>query len=163
MFIIFGYRTLLKNFGEVFKNMCAHCHNEKYWVLTRTSKWFTLFFIPIVPISSTYFLSCPVCKYGTKLNHEQVEKMKPIAEANALLTSGMISEQQYRIRLGLPSSETGAASLADGSKDSGPTPAIVTSYPGTPSKTIACFCKNCGTRFSEEERFCRQCGSSLKN
>ena len=163
MFIIFGYRTLLKNFGEVFKNMCAHCHNEKYWVLSRASKWFTLFFIPIIPISSTYFLRCPVCKYGTKLDHEQVEKMKPIAEANTLLTGGMITEQQYRLRLGLLSSEQAAPSIANGSKDPRPSPAIATSDSGPPPKTIACFCENCGTRFSEGERFCGRCGNSLNN
>jgi hypothetical protein len=162
MFIIFGWRKILKNFGIVFKNMCDNCHNEKYWVLTRVSRWFTLFFIPVLPTSSVYFLSCPVCKYGIKLNGEQVQKFKPIAEANTLLANGTITQQEYQERLGpavaiqkvATTSEVAIPELAS---------TIVSSDTMVRSRTLASFCAHCGARALADEKFCGQCGKLLNS
>jgi len=46
--IIFGWgRQSIKSIGVVFKNLCSHCHNEEYWIMTRIVTWFTLFFIAL--------------------------------------------------------------------------------------------------------------------
>src|SRR3990167_6580332 len=95
--IIFGWgHQTIKNFGPTFKNHCSHCNNEEYWTLTRHTTWFTLFFIPIIPYSVKYFLSCPICQYGITLDNKQVEQIKPIAEANQLLIDGKITEVEYK-------------------------------------------------------------------
>src|ERR1035437_2087230 len=98
--IIFGWgRRTVKNIGVVFKNICNNCHNEEYWVMTRVMTWFTLFFIPVIPYETKYFLSCPVCKYGITLDGEQLEKLRPIAETNQLLAEGQITQEDYGKRL----------------------------------------------------------------
>jgi|ERR1035437_2813963 hypothetical protein len=151
--IIFGYRTILKNIGVVFKKMCDHCHNEDYWVLTKVTRWFTLFFIPVIPVSSKYHLTCPICKYGLVLNGDQVEKVKPIAEVNQLLVDRKITELEHQTRLNQLNGEsnnhvetktTNPQALGDGSRKSN-------------------FCESCGTPVTLEIKFCGNCGVAVVN
>ncbi len=160
MFIIFGTRSILKNLGIVFKNMCNNCHNEKYWVLTRTTRWFTLFFIPIFPTSSRYSLSCPVCKYGIKLNQEQIEKYKPIAEANTLLANGAITQEEYQERLNLPKTVQSDVSVPESVAAPSLVSAAVSTQAAVRAQTLAAYCKECGTR-SDGGKFCGQCGNLM--
>jgi hypothetical protein len=148
--IIFGWRTIIKNIGIVFKRMCDHCHNEDYWILTRTTRWFTLFFIPAIPIESKYFLACPICKYGFALNNEQIKNIKPIAETNQLLVDKKISEAEHTARInqlnGQSSNQNetktaGQAALSQGSE-----------------KLV--YCGNCGNQISKDLNFCGNCGTA---
>lgn len=98
--IIFGWgRQTTWNIGPVFRQQCSHCNNNEFWVLLRRTTWFTLFFIPIIPYKSAWWCLCPICKYGIELKPEQVQKLKPIAEANQQLNKGEITEQQYQIKM----------------------------------------------------------------
>jgi len=98
--IIFGWgRQTIKQIGVVFKNLCSHCNNEEYWILTRIMTWFTLFFVPVFPYSIKYFLSCPICKFGLTLDQQQTQQLKPIAETNQLLVEGKITEADYQARI----------------------------------------------------------------
>ena len=77
MFFIFGWgRTTIKWFGRVLPLKCGNCHNVQYWDLVRKRKWFTLFFIPIIPYENNYYLICPICKGVNTLNKEMLEKAK---------------------------------------------------------------------------------------
>lgn len=151
MFIIFGYRTLVKNIGAVFKRMCDHCHNEKYWVLTQTTRWFTLFFIPIIPSSSKYFLSCPICKYGFTLKDDQVKSIKPIAETNQLLVEGKITEAEYNIRM---NRLNGGSSNTTETKASNPEVLV------QETEKLS-YCASCGTQVTKELKFCGNCGTAI--
>lgn len=153
--IIFGWgRQTIKQIGIVFKQMCGHCNNEEYWVLTRTITWFTLFFIPVIPYSVKYFLSCPICKYGLELNGKQVDDLKPLAELNQKLIDGKITTDEYHVQLNLINSDETAETvnietikdgvLPDGNKD-------------------LVYCANCGTGLTKELKFCGNCGSKVVN
>lgn len=119
-------------------------------MLTRSMVWFTLFFIPVFPYSIKYFLSCPICKYGLILDREQIEKIKPIAEANQLLIEGKITEREYKMRLGqldeqptqqvevIPAEQK---ELNDRDQGSG-------------------FCSECGSKLIKAAKFCGKCGVS---
>lgn len=147
--IIFGWgRQTLTQIGIVYKNLCSHCHNEEYWILTRIRTWFTLFFIPIIPYSTEYFLSCPICKYGITLNNEQINTLKPLAELNQSLIDGKITETDYHI----------AAAKINGNE--------VTEIENKEKEISATldkqlsYCANCGTGITEEIKFCGNCGTA---
>ena len=148
--IIFGWGfQTIKNFGPAFKNLCNHCNNEQYWVLTRIMTWFTLFFIPIFPYEITYRLSCPVCKYGLTLNQKQVSEIKPLAELNQLLVEGQITQEEYQVRLNR---------LNDGPSE--PIEAeIVETKALTENVSSLSYCASCGGKVTEELRFCGNCGT----
>jgi hypothetical protein len=151
--IIFGWgRQTIKQIGVVFKKLCGHCNNEEYWILTRTITWFTLFFIPIIPYSVKYFLSCPVCKYGFDLNSKQVDEIKPLAEINQLLVDGKITEAEYHSRI----------NLLNGDSPSEPAQIEVLENKVLPEGNVALsYCGSCGTSITKELKFCGNCGTQV--
>ena len=151
--IIFGWgRRTVKNIGVVFKNICNNCHNEEYWVMTRVMTWFTLFFIPVIPYETKYFLSCPVCKYGITLDGEQLEKLRPIAETNQLLAEGQITQEDYGKRL----KELDSASVDQVEVEAKEEKAL----PENTSDFF--FCPECGRKVDKKAKFCRHCGNLIK-
>lgn len=147
--IIFGWgHTMVRNFGPAFRQHCNHCNNEEYWVLTRIMTWFTLFFIPVFPYSIKYFLSCPICQYGLTLEGEQIEKIKPLAEANQLLIDGKISEAEYRTKM---NQLNGAAATPVEAEVVQPKALV------SPDQKVG-FCSECGAKVTDEIKFCGNCG-----
>ncbi|OGJ55213.1 hypothetical protein A2880_02790 [Candidatus Peribacteria bacterium RIFCSPHIGHO2_01_FULL_49_38] len=149
--IIFGWNhQTIWVLGSVFKQMCDHCHNEDYWVLMRRTTWFTLFFIPVIPYRTEWMLLCPVCKYGLELNSDQLAKVRPVAEANQMLTSGKITEVQYRTQMEALSG------------------VVTTENKPTETETVAlaeakpAYCGECGKNLLPEGRFCIQCGTKTQ-
>ena len=151
--IIFGWGfQTIKNFGPVFKNLCSHCNNEEYWVLTRVMTWFTLFFIPIFPYEIKHHLTCPVCKYGVTLKGEQVAQMKPLAETNQLLVDGKITADEYHAKINLlngGATEVVHAEVAE---------AKILPEGGD---THSSYCSSCGTQVTKELKFCGNCGTAV--
>ncbi|TCK92893.1 zinc ribbon family protein [Natranaerovirga hydrolytica] len=62
MFIFgFGHRTL-KKYGKII-SPCLTCSKGQSNIdFIRVTIWFTLFFVPIIPISKKYLLICSHCK-----------------------------------------------------------------------------------------------------
>ncbi|HUD44468.1 MAG TPA: zinc-ribbon domain-containing protein [Patescibacteria group bacterium] len=150
--IIFGWgRRTVKSIGVVFKNLCNNCHNEEYWVMTKVVTWFTLFFIPIIPYETKYFLSCPVCKYGVTLDDNQLEKLKPIAETNQLFAEGKITQEDYAARL----NELNSGSINQVEAKVEETKALTEN---TPSLVI---CPECGHKVGKKAKFCAKCGKGI--
>lgn len=68
MLIIWGFRNTEKVFGYTEQPYrCNHCNNVSYYKVFRRIKWFTLFWIPVIPVGFTYYCCCPVCNYGQKV------------------------------------------------------------------------------------------------
>jgi hypothetical protein len=150
--IIFGWgHQTRKQIGVTFKNLCNHCHNEDYWVLTRTITWFTLFFIPVIPYSIKYFLSCPVCQYGLTLDSKQIEQIKPLAEINQLLIDGKITQEEHQARLN---------QLHSGSPDPVQAEVVETKTLASADKNLS-YCGGCGTTVTKELKFCGNCGTAV--
>lgn len=147
--IIFGWRTIAKFLGLVFKKKCDHCHNEDYWTLTKSTKWFTLFFIPAIPLSSKYFLACPVCKYGFTLNDEQIKMFKPLAEVNQLLIDKKITQEEHDARLKQLNGQIVTEVEAE------------VAHPVTLSKEEGNggYCANCGSKLGVGSQYCGNCGT----
>jgi len=82
MFFIFGWgRRYVKNFGQTLVQKCFICSNTSHFSLVRTSEWFTLFFIPIFPYETKYYLECPICRNAFEIKEKNIiKKLKEIAE-----------------------------------------------------------------------------------
>lgn len=147
--IIFGWgRQSIKSIGVVFKNLCTHCHNEEYWIMTRIVTWFTLFFIPLIPYETKYFLSCPVCKYGLTLEEKQIMELKPIAELNQLLVDGKITKEEYGIQI----------KQVNGNPTDSIEAEVVETKALTKNPSNLIFCTGCGQKTTEDSQFCGNCG-----
>ena len=71
MFIMFGWgKQTVKEFGSHDSRNCPRCNNRKPWIYRKYTTWFTLFFIPVIPYSSFYAKTCPICGHGEKMGKE---------------------------------------------------------------------------------------------
>ena len=63
MLIIFGMRNRVHQHGPCVAASCPRCHNEVVLIYAVVTRWFTLFFIPVIPIKRTRMLICPICSW----------------------------------------------------------------------------------------------------
>jgi hypothetical protein len=75
--IIFGYRSKPTIEGG-FKNTCPSCRRKTIHGVIRVTKWFTLFFIPVIPFSNKLFVGCNVCGMRNELKGEAKQKMSEL-------------------------------------------------------------------------------------
>jgi len=77
MFIIWGFGKITRKVvGGVGSRTCNYCNTQSMWQLCIVRTWFTLFFIPLIPYSTKYCISCPNCKSFVELSKEEFEKFK---------------------------------------------------------------------------------------
>ena len=72
MLLIFGtraYETLI----VLVMMVCPHCHVEAQQRVVKLVNRFTLFFIPLFPVSTKYFVECSNCGIATALTKEQAD------------------------------------------------------------------------------------------
>jgi len=70
MFIIWGTKTTTSQIGCAGNQQCSRCGNIRNWVVIKKTSWFTLFFIPLIPFNSKYYVMCPVCNSGQQISKE---------------------------------------------------------------------------------------------
>jgi zinc-ribbon family len=73
MIILFGFRRRASRLATIFV-MCAHCHTPAAHALTRTRRYFTLFFIPLIPLGTKYFTTCTMCGHVTQITKEGADQ-----------------------------------------------------------------------------------------
>jgi zinc ribbon protein len=87
MIILFGFRRKATRLGVIFM-MCSSCHTPAAHALTRFRKYFTLFFIPIIPLGDKYTTSCTMCGYGMRISKEAANQYLAMAQQNAPAAGG---------------------------------------------------------------------------
>jgi len=77
MFILFGWgHHKINQHGELrLLSKCFRCNNEVRRILLVDKEYFTLFFIPIFPYSTNYFLVCPICGDAENLSRQDFNMM----------------------------------------------------------------------------------------
>jgi hypothetical protein len=94
--IIFGWgKVTHNNYGPTMATKCPNCNNDTWLQLRRYRKWFTLFFIPVIPYSSKHLLLCEVCSQGLELKGEKIQSAKQLNELTQGLLSQTISKDEY--------------------------------------------------------------------
>lgn len=74
MIVLFGFGHQTKkeyNMHDV--THCYRCNNLSNWVMSRQVDWFTLFFIPVIPYKTDYWIYCPICKNGYKISQQEFD------------------------------------------------------------------------------------------
>ena len=93
MLIIGWGNRKTKDFGAVFPTTCTNCNNEIEYHLVRARDWVDLFFIPIFPYQSEWFLLCPTCENGIKIEKDKdITLSKEMCEYAKKLINKEISE-----------------------------------------------------------------------
>ncbi len=80
MFFLFGMRTKAKSIGQV-ERPCSKCARPTMHNAVESQRWFTLFFIPVIPLGSNYVVRCGVCGLTTKGSPELKHQVSPRAMA----------------------------------------------------------------------------------
>lgn len=91
--IIFGYRSFVK-FLAMLTLVCPRCHNPAAHRLQQRSRWFTLFFIPVIPMGFTRFTTCTFCGLSQKVSKEDAANMVAAANPQQQLPQGQYPQQQ---------------------------------------------------------------------
>ena len=55
--------------------VCNNCHNPAAHALRKFTTKFTLFFIPLFPVSSRHQLQCTYCGFASELAKEQAQAL----------------------------------------------------------------------------------------
>jgi hypothetical protein len=80
--IIFGTRRQLIQLAMV-TLVCGRCGNTAAHAVMRRVLKFTLFFIPLFPISSKYLTQCTACGVQLQLTKEQATQLQASPQAPA--------------------------------------------------------------------------------
>ena len=82
MFFLFGTRRKAKVLGQM-ERRCSKCTKPTMHSAIESRQWFTLFFIPVIPLASNYAVCCNLCGLTQKASPELKEQLSAKA-ASAL-------------------------------------------------------------------------------
>jgi hypothetical protein len=85
--IIFGTRGYLFQLA-ILTLICAACGNPAAHTLRKRVTKFTLFFVPLFPVSTSYSMQCTFCGIQHKLPKEQAEQLQAQATGQVLPQQG---------------------------------------------------------------------------
>lgn len=89
--IIYGYRTIVRQLAMI-TMVCGRCNSYAPQQVNRRTKKFTLFFIPLFPISRWYFTRCTACGKDHLSRKATVEQL--LAQNGLALNGGPLTTQQ---------------------------------------------------------------------
>ena len=76
MFIIWGSKSTEKVITTINKNFkCEHCNNVAPFHIKKYVDWFTLYFIPLIPLHTVYRTECSICSYGFEIEKKRVQEI----------------------------------------------------------------------------------------
>ena len=81
MLFLFGLRSKAKVIGQI-ERSCSKCAKPTVQSAIETQRWFTVFFIPLIPIGSSYAIRCNLCGLTVK-GSEDVKKQLAAPKAMA--------------------------------------------------------------------------------
>lgn len=87
--IIFGTKGYLYQLA-ILTLVCGHCGNPSAHTLRKRVTKFTLFFVPLFPVSTKYATQCTFCGAEQKVTGEQAERLQAQA-----LSGGQGGQQPY--------------------------------------------------------------------
>ena len=73
--IIFGTKGYLYQLA-ILSLLCGHCANPSAHTLRKRVTKFTLFFVPLIPLSTKYQTQCTFCGAEHKVSAEQAEQLQ---------------------------------------------------------------------------------------
>jgi predicted nucleic acid-binding protein len=82
MLIIFGIRRKAYRLATVFA-VCSLCHTPAAQAVARVRTFFSLFFIPLIPLTSRYRMTCTMCGQSVSITAADASQLVAAAQAQA--------------------------------------------------------------------------------
>ena len=148
-FIIYGWRTM-ESHAEYGQCHCLICRGPRQYTLIKLNRYFTLYFIPIIPLGTVaQAVECHSCRrqfepdvlsYGPSV--PSVESMT--ATVNERLSAGRPAEeiQRMMVQAGITIQQSHE---------------VINQVLGGSART----CARCNLHFARSARACSQCGDAL--
>jgi len=74
--VIFGWGNAYEKVLAQFQlEKCEACNNTINMLLVRQRVWFSVFFIPVIPYSITYYVLCPICEEGYVIKRREAKEI----------------------------------------------------------------------------------------
>ena len=74
--IVYGYRKRNKVMGK-FSQPCPRCQQNVPQTFVRSRNWFTLFWIPVFPVTKKTLVLCSNCKAQFEVKNEFADQLFP--------------------------------------------------------------------------------------
>ena len=97
--IIVGNKNIPKILGCVDTFECQRCLNIVNWNLLSVEKYFTLFFIPIIPTGNEYYIICECCHHQEILNKKDFTNYKIKSEIEIAFLENRITNDEREIKI----------------------------------------------------------------
>ncbi|QXP71263.1 zinc-ribbon domain-containing protein [Polaribacter sp. R2A056_3_33] len=94
-----GFKNKPNILGSVDKCECPKCLNISKWNLLELEKYFTLFFIPIIPIGSNYRIMCEICNHQEILSKKHFINYKKKLDIEWLFSENEITAQERNLKI----------------------------------------------------------------
>ena len=172
MIILFGFRRTRARLGTILV-MCGFCHTPAAHAIQRIRKFFTLFFIPVIPLGTKYATTCTMCGRSALITKEAAETYVAAA-AQGVPSSGVPAPPEPAFAHADATSGSGALASTSGPGNVAQSPGVIyCSWCGTQRavdspalhhcgsmERPAVYCMSCGTSFEEGAANCASCGTS---
>jgi uncharacterized Zn finger protein len=80
MFFLFGMRTKSKGVAQI-EYPCTKCAHATMHLVVESKRWFTLFFIPVIPFGGNHLIRCNLCGLTLKCSPELKDQITTKAMA----------------------------------------------------------------------------------
>ena len=99
--IIYGGRSRNKVLGQK-EITCSRCQRPSYHAVVRTRRWFTLYFIPLIPMYKRTIIRCNLCGFQSQIDNSQADAWFPQGQ-----TAGAVSAPAMQPQVGMPQPQMG--------------------------------------------------------
>lgn len=100
MLLIFGMRNRAHQHGPCVAASCPRCHNEVVLAYLVVTRWFTLFFVPLIPIGGKRrMLICPICSWQREVPKESEHLALEMIDITSQWKAHQLADAEYSQRV----------------------------------------------------------------
>jgi hypothetical protein len=100
MLLIFGMRNRAHQHGACVAASCPRCHNEVVLTYLVVTRWFTLFFVPLIPIGGRHrMLVCPICSWRREVPKESEHLALEMIDITRQWQAHQLADAEYGKRV----------------------------------------------------------------
>jgi hypothetical protein len=97
---IFGFRNRVNDRGAAVAATCPRCHNSVVLHHLHVRRWFTLFFLPLVPLGvGRRLLVCPICRWSRDVPKSAEPLTAEMTEITKQWQAGAMPNDEYTKRV----------------------------------------------------------------
>jgi len=95
--ILFGLGPgKLQDHGPTLPVTCPRCNNQVMYHYVSRTRWFRLYFIPLLPTSKVHQLLCPICNHGPEISREDLPRVQALNTVAEQYQRHSVSEEDFR-------------------------------------------------------------------